>query len=90
MTSVATACPLVRDAVRVRRAVRERRSMPEADVEQLHELMERARAICELARVATHYEVAEALRPDTLGAALRTVEDLLGHALTQLPRLRPR
>jgi hypothetical protein len=64
--------------------------MPETDVDQLHELMERARAICELARVATHTEVAEALRPNTLGAALRTVEDLLTHALVQLPTLRAR
>jgi septal ring factor EnvC (AmiA/AmiB activator) len=36
--------------------------MPVVDVGQLQELLVRARAICELARVVTHYEVAEALR----------------------------
>jgi len=59
--------------------------MPEAEVEQVHELLTRARAICELARLATQYEVAEALRPETMEAALLMVEDLLGHALAQLP-----
>jgi hypothetical protein len=62
--------------------------MQEADVDQLQELLERARAICELARMATHYEVAEALRPHTLEASLLMVEDLLGHALGHLPPLR--
>ena len=36
--------------------------MREVDVEQLQELLVRARAICELTRVAAHHEVAEALR----------------------------
>jgi hypothetical protein len=62
--------------------------MPEVDVEQLQELLVRARAICELARVAAHHEVAEALRPNTLEASLLMVEDLLGHALGHLPALR--
>ena len=62
--------------------------MPEVDVEQLQELLVRARAICELARVAARHEVPEALRPDTLGASLLMVEDLLGHALGHLPALR--
>jgi hypothetical protein len=62
--------------------------MPEVDVEQLQELLVRARAICELARVAAHHEVAEALRPDTFEASLLMVEDLLGHALGHLPALR--
>jgi hypothetical protein len=62
--------------------------MAEIDVEQLQELLARARAICELARVATHHEVAEALRPDTLASSLLMVEDLLGHALGHLPALR--
>ena len=62
--------------------------MREVDVDQLQELLVRARAICELARVAVHHEVAEALRPDTLGASLLMVEDLLGHALGHLPALR--
>ena len=64
--------------------------MPEVDVDQLHELLARARAICELARVATQHTVAEALRPDTLEASLLMVEDLLGHALSHLPALRAR
>jgi hypothetical protein len=59
--------------------------MSEADVAHVEELLVRARAICELARVVSHYEVAEALRPETLAAVLRTVEDLLGHALAYLP-----
>jgi hypothetical protein len=62
--------------------------MPELDVDQLQELLVRARAICELARVAATYEVAEALRPDTVKASLLMVEDLLGHALAHLPALR--
>jgi hypothetical protein len=62
--------------------------MPEVDVDQLQELLVRARAICELARVAAHHEVAEALRPNTLEASLLMVEDLLGHALGHLPALR--
>ena len=40
--------------------------MREVDVEQLQELLVRARAICELTRVAAHHEVAEALRPKRL------------------------
>jgi len=62
--------------------------MPQVDVDQLQELLVRARAICELARVAAHHEVAEALRPNTLEASLLMVEDLLGHALGHLPALR--
>jgi hypothetical protein len=62
--------------------------MPEVDVDQLEELLERARAICALARMASHPESAETLRPDTLGTALQTVEDLLGHALAHIPPLR--
>jgi hypothetical protein len=62
--------------------------MPEVDVEQLQELLVRARAICEVARIAAHHEVAEVLRPDTLESSLRMVEDLLGHALGHLPALR--
>ena len=62
--------------------------MPEVDVDQLQELLVRARAICQVARVAAHHEVAEALRPDTLDSSLRMVEDLLGHALGHLPGLR--
>jgi hypothetical protein len=62
--------------------------MPEVDVDQLQELLVRARAICELARLVAHYEVAEALRPDTVKASLLMVEDLLGHALAHLPALR--
>jgi hypothetical protein len=54
--------------------------MPEVDVDQLQEPPVRARASCELARVAAHHEVAEALRPNTLEASLLMVEDLLGHA----------
>jgi hypothetical protein len=61
--------------------------MPEVEVERLHELLVRARAICELTRVAGQYEVAEALRPDTVEACLLMVEDLLGHALAHLPAL---
>jgi hypothetical protein len=62
--------------------------MPEVDVEQLQELLVRARAICELARLAAQQEVAEALRPNTVKASLLMVEDLLGHALGHLPALR--
>ena len=62
--------------------------MREVDVHQLEELLVRARAICELTRVAAHHEVAEALRPNTLEASLLMVEDLLGHALGHLPALR--
>jgi hypothetical protein len=62
--------------------------MREVDVDQLQELLVRARAICEVARVAAHHEVAEALRPNTLESSLRMVEDLLGHALGHLPALR--
>ena len=62
--------------------------MPEVDVDQLQELLVRARAICELTRVAAHEEAAEALRPHTREACLRMVEDLLGHALGHLPALR--
>jgi hypothetical protein len=62
--------------------------MPEVDVEQLQELLVRARAICELARLAAQHEVAEALRPNTVKASLLMVEDLLGHALGHLPALR--
>jgi hypothetical protein len=61
--------------------------MPE-DVEQVQELLVRARAICELARVVVQHEVGEALRPNTVEAALLMVEDLLGHALGHLPPLR--
>jgi hypothetical protein len=62
--------------------------MREVDVEQLQELLVRARAICELTRVAAHHEVAEALRPNTVESSLRMVEDLLGHALGHIPALR--
>jgi hypothetical protein len=62
--------------------------MPEVDVEQLQELLVRARAICELTRVVVQHEVAEALRPNTLEASLLMVEDLLGHALGHVPALR--
>ncbi len=62
--------------------------MPETDVNQLEELLVRARAICELARVGAHHEVAEALRSNTVEASLLMVEDLLGHALAHLPALR--
>ena len=62
--------------------------MLEVDVEQLQELLVRARAICELTRVAAHHEVAEALRPNTVESSLLMVEDLLGHALGHLPALR--
>ena len=62
--------------------------MSEVDVDQLQELLVRARAICELARVAAQHEVAEALRPNTVQASLLMVEDLLGHALGHLPALR--
>jgi hypothetical protein len=62
--------------------------MPEVDLNQLQELLVRARAIAELARVATHHEVAEALRPNSLESSLLMVEDLLGHALGHLPALR--
>ena len=64
--------------------------MSEVDVEQLHELLVRARAICELTRVATQCEVAEALRPKTVEASLLMVEDLWGHALAHLPAVRER
>ena len=50
--------------------------MSEVDVEQLHELLVRARAICELLRVATQCEVVEALRPKTVETSLLMVEDL--------------
>src|SRR5262245_3377260 len=70
------------------RARPKERRMPAVDLEQLQELLTRARAICELARLATHHEVAEALRPNTLESSLRMVEDLLGHALAHLPALR--
>jgi hypothetical protein len=62
--------------------------MPEVDVDQLQELLVRARAICELTRVAAHHEVAEALHPNTVESSLLMVEDLLGHALGHLPALR--
>ena len=62
--------------------------MREVDVEQLQELLMRARASCELTRVAAHHEVAEALRPNTVESSLRMVEDLLGHAIGYLPALR--
>jgi hypothetical protein len=58
--------------------------MSQADLERLDELLARARAICELVRVAAHDEMAERLRHGTLGSALLMVEDLLGQAMADL------
>jgi hypothetical protein len=58
------------------------------DVEQLQELLVRARANCEPTRVAAIDEVAKALRPNTLESFLRIMEDLLSHAIGHLPALR--
>jgi hypothetical protein len=62
--------------------------MAQADVDRLQELLARARAICELARMAAEDETAERLRRGTLGSALLMVEDLLGQAQADLAVLR--
>jgi hypothetical protein len=61
--------------------------MAQVDVERLNEALARARAICELARVAAEDEAAERLRRGTLGSALLMVEDLLGQAQADLAAL---
>jgi hypothetical protein len=62
--------------------------MSQANLERLDELLARARAICELARVAAQDEMAERLRHQTLGSALLMVEDLLSQAMADLASCR--
>jgi hypothetical protein len=62
--------------------------MAQPDVERLHELLARARAIYELARMGAEDETAERLRRGTLGSALLMVEDLLVQAQADLAALR--